>query len=280
LSFLQNTANLVDPSDSFRNNLRNLTRAIAACFIQQLKNTTVSLNSLTFLFAAIPTVGVYAWIALQSQDTSKFSYLLVGAPLMAIWNGVVFRTGWSLDDEMYYRTLEFAMISRTPMLVVLLGKALAQLAYGIPAGILSLLTMFAITHQMPAVANLPLLSGSVVFILIGLTVISLLFAPVLVLAGGKAGFFNGILPFGVLLSGFVFPVESLPGALKMISYVLPTSWSMTSAWRAIEGSGSTWSVVSGWVMCIVTSAMLFALTYILFKVIEKRIRITGQLGSY
>jgi ABC-2 type transport system permease protein len=267
-------------SGNARQKIANTLNAVGASFIQQLKNTTVNLNSLTFVVGAIPTVAVYAWIALQSHDLARISYLMVGAPLMSIWNGVVFRTGWSLDNEMGQRTLEFALISKTPMLVVLFGKALAQLAYGIPVGIISLLAMYLITHQIPNVASPWLLMVSLIFILIGLAVVSLLFAPVLVLAGGRAGFFNGILPFGVILSGFVFPADRLPLVLKELALVLPTSWAMSSVWRSIDGSGSTWTIVTGWLMCLVTSVILFVLTYVLFRVIEKRMRVTGSMGSY
>jgi ABC-type multidrug transport system permease subunit len=263
-----------------KNNLRNILRAIFASFMQQLKNTSFNVGSLNYSIGAISSIIVYSWIANQTQDQSRISYLLAGAPFMAIWSGVAFRTGWSLDSEIGYNTLEFALISRTPMVVILFGKALAQLAYAIPVGALSLLVMSLLTHHPPAAANLPLFLVSVFFILAGVAVVSLVFAPILVLVGGRAGFFNGILPFGIILSGFVFPPESLPLVFRVISWIMPTSWAMSGAWQSIKGPESVWTVIFAWIMCILASLFLFIVTIFLFRKIEDRIRITGRLGSY
>jgi ABC-2 type transport system permease protein len=265
---------------SLKNRARNLLRALAASFIQQLKNTSFNVGSLNYSIGAISSIIVYSWIANQTQDLSRINYLLAGAPFMAIWSGVAFRTGWSLDSEIGYNTLEFALISRTPMVVVLMGKALAQLAYALPVGVLSLILMSLLTHHPPAAANLPLFLISICFILTGIAIVSLVFAPVLVLFGGRAGFFNGILPFGIILSGFVFPPENLPLVFRVISWIMPTSWAMSGAWQSIKGPDSVWPVIFTWLMCILTSFLLFVITVYLFKKIEDRIRISGRLGTY
>jgi ABC-2 type transport system permease protein len=258
----------------------NELRAMMASLSQEWKTTATGFSSLAFLLEAVPMVAVFAWIAKQSDDPSVLAYMVVGAPLVVIWNGVLFRVGRSLINELAGRTLEFTMISRTPVMVMLLGKAVAQIAYGILTGIVTLLVMFLVIRQLPEVASIPLLLISLVFVIFGLTMTSLLVAPVMVLVGGRAGFYNAIMPFGIVLSAFLFPVNRLPIALQVMARLLPMSWAMDGVWQSIRGPESFWPVVLTWALCIVSSAVIFGATHLLFRVVEKRIRITGVLSTY
>jgi ABC-type polysaccharide/polyol phosphate export permease len=251
-----------------------------ASFGKEWKTTATVFSSLAFLLEAVPMVAVIAWIANQSDDPSVLTYMVVGAPLVVVWNGVLFRVGGSLINELSGRTLEFAMISRTPVMVMLLGKAVAQIVYGILTGVVTLLVMFLVARQLPEVANIPLLLVSLVFVIVGLTVTSLLVTPIMVLVGGRAGSYNAIMPLGVVLSAFLFPVDRLPIVLEVIARMLPMSWAMESVWQSIQGPESLWSVFGTWALCIATSVGLFGAAYLLFKVVERRIRITGVLSTY
>jgi ABC-type polysaccharide/polyol phosphate export permease len=260
--------------------IMNNMRAVMAAFSQQWKAMFTSITSLSFLISAVPTVAVLAWIAIRSNNQQVLTYLLVGAPLGGIWSGMVFRIGWSLTDELHAHTLEFAMISQTPMALVMFGKSLAQLVYAIPTGIVSLITMLLVTRQVPMIADLPLLIVSLFFVLIALIITSLLFAPLMVVVGGQAGFFNAILPLGILINGFMFPIERLPLALETVARMLPLSWAMSGVWQSINGTGTLTSALGAWGLCILTSAGLLGVTYLMFKVVIKRIRVTGVLGTY
>lgn len=257
-----------------------LLRAIIAAFVQQWKQTATSIWNLSFLIGSVPTVAVIAWVAIQSDNPDVVTYLLVGAPLIGVWNGVIFRVGWSLNRELTGRTLEFAIISRTPMMLVMLGKSLAELVYGIPTGIVALITMLIVIRQVPVVADVSLLLVSLVFIVIGLAMTSLLLAPLMVLVGGRAGFFNAIMALGVMVGGFLFPIDQLPLGLEIIARLLPTSWAMAGIWQSIAGVESAWSIITAWGACLLTSAILLAITYLMFRAVEKRIRITGVLTAY
>lgn len=255
-------------------------RAILAAFLQQWKEVVNSIMNLAYFFGAIPTVAVIAWVGLKSGNSDVLTYLLVGAPLIHVWNGVILRVGWSLSDEMYGRTMEFTLTSRTPLMMVMLGKSLAHLVYGLPTGIVSLLTMLIIVRQVPSVADIPSLLVSFLFILLGLAVFSLLMAPLMVLVGGRAGFFNVFMSLGVMISGFLFPIDRLHSWLTAVARALPTSWAMDGIWQSITGYQSYWSIIYAWGMCILVSAFILGVTYLMFRAVEKRIRVTGVLGVY
>ncbi len=254
-------------------------RAIFAAFIQHWKTTTSSFWSLSFLIGILPQVAVFGWMASKNPDASVYSYLIIGAPLMAVWQSVFFGISTSLNSEIRNGTIEFAMISRTSMLVVLFGKSLAMMVFGIPVGLLSASIMMIITRQGPEIASYPYAILSIVIIFIGLAVTALVMAPVMALTRGNySGMYVPLLPLIMTFSGFLFPVASLPRGLEIASRIIPSSWAMDSVLQAIKGPDSFWAVASGWVYCLLLAVFLMIVTFLLFKVVEKRIRITGLMA--
>ena len=257
----------------------SIIRAVFAAFIQHWKTTTANFWSLSFFIASVPQVAIYAWIAVQNPNPGILSYLIIGAPLMAIWHSVFFGISASLNSEIRNGTIEFTMISRTSILAVLFGKAVAMMVFGIPVGIFSLIVMFAVARQAPQIASYPYALVSVVFIFIGLAATGLLVAPIMALTRGRmSGMYTPLIPIIVTLSGFLFPISSLPEGLRIVSRILPSSWAMDSVLQAIKGPNSLWALVSGWVYCMLFSAILLVLTFILFKMVEKRLRIAGLMS--
>src|SRR3989304_45206 len=79
-----------------------------------------------------------AWIVYQSGALETLAFVAVGVALISIWTGVLTLGGWSLESELYSKTLDFTLISRSPMSLILFSKTLAQAFYEIPNGIVSL----------------------------------------------------------------------------------------------------------------------------------------------
>jgi ABC-2 type transport system permease protein len=258
----------------------NNLRAIFAAARQHWKNTTSNFWSLSFLIGALPQIAVFAWVSVQTPDRSILSYLIVGGPLMAIWQSVYFGISSSLNGEIRNGTIDFSMISHTSMLVVLFGKALAMMVFGIPVGIFSAALMLIVAREAPQIASYPLVFISVFFIFINMAVTGLFMAPITALARGRnAGMFAPIMSLIIALSGYLYPVTGLPQGLQIVSRILPTTWGMDSVLQAVKGPDSFWAVASGWVYGLLISAGLMTFTYFMFKQVEKRLRITG-LSSY
>jgi ABC-type multidrug transport system permease subunit len=252
---------------------------IGPTILKEWKSQSVS-TSLFYKFINDGTRGVaLAWIVYQSGNFGALAYLCIGVALIAMWSGSVANSGWSLADEIYSRTMEFTLISRTSIPVILFSKILAQIAFEIPSGIVSIACVLAVARQIPAIASPGLLIPSLVLTVGGLAVLSLFLAALVVLVGGRAGFFMGIVPFGAVLSGFILPVDQLPYGLEALARLMPTSWAMDSVWLSIREGGSFWTVLQGWGMAVLLIAVWFTFTYYLCGVVEKRIRIKGTLGA-
>lgn len=258
----------------------NQLRALWASVVQQWKQISFSFGDMGFFLATIPMAIVYTWIALRKGDTGVLAYLSIGLPLMTVWSGVAFRIGYTLNSELSNQVLQFVYISRTPVIVVSLGKALAQVLWGLPTGITSYLVIFIMTRTVPNISSPVALMISLFFVIIGITVASLFFSPMMVLVGGRGGFFNTIIPFGLVLSGFLFPIDRLPVGLMVIARLMPTSWAMEGVRLSLK-AGSTWAeILESWGLCILTSIFLGVVTYTMFRIVEWRIRVTGTRDFY
>jgi ABC-2 type transport system permease protein len=259
--------------------LRNGWMAVWAACWTHWKTTTSTLWSLSFLISSVPIVAVWGWIAIQTPDRSVLSYLMVGAPLMAIWHSVFYGIVGSLRGEINYRTIEFNMISRTSVLTVLFGRAMAMMTFGVPAGIVAVATMLIVARQAPEIASYPWLFSSIVFVFLGLTVTGMFLAPISALTNRyHGGMFSPLIPIITVLCGFVFPVSELPAGLAVLAHFLPSTWAMESALQAIRGPESTWAVLSGWLICLAVGAGMLVVTFFLYKMVEKRLRITGLIS--
>lgn len=256
--------------------------AMYASAIQQWKQISFTGGNLSFHLATIPMVAVFTWIAMQRGDPEVISYLLVGLPMMTVWSGVAFRIGYTLTIELSNQVLQFVYISQTPVIVVSLGKALAQVIWGLPTGLISFFVVYFMTGTSLQIANPGFFIFSLVLVVIGIAVASLFFSPMMVLVGGRAGFFNTIIPFGLVLTGFVFPVDRLPPVLEVMARCMPTSWAMEAVRLSISGDvPATWfGMVTAWGISILASIGLAGVTYLMFRAVEQRIRITGTRDFY
>ena len=258
----------------------NQIRATYASAVQQWHQLTFGSSNLTFHAATIPMAAVLAWIAMQRGDASVLSYLLIGLPLMTIWGGVAFRIGYTLTTEIGNQILQFVYISRTPVIFVALGKALAQVIWGLPTGLVSFGVVYLVTRTPLHVEHVGPLIVSLILVIVGMAIASLFFSPLMVLVGGRGGFFNTVIPFGLVLSGFVFPVDRLPIVLQVLARLVPTSWAMDAVWLSIKGTESAGPLLSAWGMCILTSFTLSGITYLMFRGVEKKLRMTGTRDYY
>jgi len=84
----------------------------------------------------------------------------------------------------------------------------------------------------------------------------------------------------VACSGFLYPIGILPAALQVIARGLPTSWAMESVIMATTGSGSTWEIVIRWVIALALAVVYLFIMQLLFRLVERRVRVTAALTTF
>ncbi|MBM4406893.1 MAG: hypothetical protein FJ039_12115 [Chloroflexi bacterium] len=184
--------------------------ALRGAFLQQARSIKGISDWLFSLASSVGTVAVLAWIAGKSNSEVVLAYIALGSFMYAIWQRGVFDVGWSLADEMRAGTFEYSVLSRSESSLIMLGKALAHMTRGFMSGAVAFFLVLLITHHLLSVADLLMLLISVTIAIFALIAGSFLFAPLMVLASGRGGFFNIFIAFGGAFSGFYYPVARLP----------------------------------------------------------------------
>ena len=253
--------------------------AIRAAFIHQWHLTTSGGRFLSFLGTTIWVVAL-AWFAHESGDSAIMTYLALGAFMMVVWNFSVFRMGWSLRGEIVQATLEPMLLSRTPIMFILVGKILSIALFASLIGLGSTVLFMALSAHTVQVLDPLLLLGSLGVAIVATTSVGFLSAPWSVISGGRDTYFEAVRPFVMVFSGFVYPVASFAPVVKPVAWLLPTSWAMGGLLSSVEGGRFYGSTVEHWGLALATSATYLVLTFLLFIVVEKRVRATGVLGTY
>ena len=261
-----------------RGALSNL-RAVRACFRQQWRLVFTPYDiSFPVLTALAPAIGA-GWVVGNSGNPLAVSYVFVGAALMALWTLGVFYTGWTLASEHYQGTLDLLMTTRTPVFLVILGKALAILAWQLPASVVSFFVVLAFSGGITPVAQPGLLFISGVLAVFAVVAFSFIFAPIGFLAGARNGFFTAFMPLGAAVSGFLYPIGVLPDALEAFARCLPSAWAMESVVRSVNGS-PTDRIFTDWAVAVALIVTYLVATAWLFRLAEARVRVTGNLSRF
>jgi ABC-2 type transport system permease protein len=254
-------------------------RAVWASFAQQWKQMFFLESIASPIIGALGPAIIVGWVAGRSGNVTAMAYVFIGASLSMMWNTGIFRTGRSLAAEHVAGTLDLLMTTRTPLPVLMFGKALAVIAFGAINGLVTFAVVLAFTQHVPAIDNVGLFLVAAVVALLTVVVSSFLFAPLSYLVGVRSGFFNAIMPFGAVVSGFLYPIDVLPGWLEVVARCLPTAWAMEAAVHAIETSASDLRVLADLSVALGLCVALLAASYWLFLKAERRVRVTGDLGA-
>jgi ABC-type transport system involved in multi-copper enzyme maturation permease subunit len=253
-------------------------RAMRHSFHQQWRMTfTLYDMSFPILTALAPAIGA-GWVVGQSGNPVAVSYVFVGAALMAMWTLGVFYTGWALANEHYQGTLDLLMTTRTPVVLVVFGKALAILAWQMPASVISFLVVLAFSGG-AEVSEPALLFASGVLATVAVVAFSFIFAPIGYLTGMRNGWFAALMPLGAAVSGFLYPIGLLPTGLEAVAKLIPSSWAMEAVVRSVNGAPMA-EVFTDWAVTLLLVFCYLAATVGLFRLAENSARRTGYLARF
>ena len=253
--------------------------AVRGAFVMQWKWMAGLTTYLGFVWT-LPYVVAMGWIARKSEDPGIIVYIAVGAFMMVAWNACVFRMGLSLRDEAIQRTLDFNLISRTPLLLILLGKILA---IAVPIlGFTGTVVVMLFSSQVAVIALSPSSLISVLATVLAVVAVGFIFAPLSLLVGGESGYyyFDVLLPLIPIFSGFFYPVALMAPELQVLGQALPTYWAMDALLISVGIEGMAQSMLHAWILTLAESALYVGITAFLFVRVEARMRNSGSLGVH
>ncbi len=150
-------------------------------------------------------------------------------------------TAISLTREKETGTMEALLVSPLRPWEIIAGKVLPYLAIGF-GSVLLVLVEARVVFNVPVRGNIALLLlEGLLYVLVSLAFGILISARTSSQRIAMMGVFLTTLLPNILLSGFIFPLESMPAVLRWISYVIPGRWFVTIA-RGImlKGIGLTY----------------------------------------
>lgn len=260
--------------------MRAYRHALAAAFRQQWREQLTLRGSAAPMLSAVALAIGVGWIVGKSDNPTALSHVFVGVPLMSLWQMGVFRTGWTLESERFQGTLDLILTTLTPVYIVVFAKTLAIMAAQTVSAIIALLILFAFAGEFLSLGEAHVVVISGLLAVGGVIATSFVFSPFLFLVGGRGGFFNAIMPLGTVLSGFLYPIGLLPASLEVVARLLPTAWAMEAVVRTTRGTATGWEIATDWLVAGTLICGYLALSAVLFRVAEKRVRVSGSLGVF
>jgi ABC-2 type transport system permease protein len=138
-------------------------------------------------------------------------------------------TAISLTREKETGTLETLLVSPLRPWQIVLGKVLPYLLIGF-VSVIGVIVEARLVFKVPLLGSLPLLlAEGLLFILVSLSLGILISARTSSQRVAMFGALVGTMLPTMLLSGFIFPLESMPWPLQAVSLVVPARWFVTVA---------------------------------------------------
>ena len=150
-------------------------------------------------------------------------------------------TAISLSREKERGTLEILLVSPLHPWQIILGKVMPYLLLALGNVVTALLAAWAVFH-VPFRGSLTLLLfASILYSMVGLALGVLIAAVTSSQRAAMLGALVGTMLPNTLLSGMIFPIASLPGWLRPVTYIVPARWFIViSRGIMLEGVGVTY----------------------------------------
>ena len=209
-------AQLLIIADATEPNTGSIVAAYAAQVVQEYEQTQL---------AGGRTVAIVPDVRMRFNPTRESSNLFVPG-LMAFVLTIVssLMTAISLTREKETGTLEALLVSPLRPWQIITGKVAPYIAVGF-VSVIGVLAEARLVFNVPLRGSLTLLlAEGLLFILVSLSLGILISARTSSQRVAMMGALIGTMLPTLLLSGFIFPIESMPSPLRAISYIVPARW--------------------------------------------------------
>ena len=214
----------------------------------------------------------------RGSDQENFvSYVVLGAGLMAIWSCICFSSAGDIDRERYSGTLALIFAAPAGFAAIITGKILGNTVLSLTSLILSLIAAVGI-YRVPIRLASPGYFLVALLALVGsFVVISSVMACLLTLSRRTSLYMNCIeIPF-ILLCGFSFPVDVLPGWLQPVSRALSPTWAIELLRMAVSGVNDAGLFGRNLLILLALSGVYTLFSVWLYGRIQRQVRINASL---
>lgn len=245
----------------------------------EMSNKMRVINAFTYLgWLVYPLIiAILGLLILAHGSAAKTAYAILGGGLIGYWGLAYQEGGNEIQNERWSGTLEQVMACPTPLAVIVVGKIASSLLFGLLSFIPTVLAAYFLWHvslqgvdPLPFVVSFGVLTFSFFSVAIAL-------APLYAMWRWSNALINGFEIGLFALCGFMFPVSQLPQWLQAFSALLAPAWATRSLYAATGQSyGHDYLLWCG--IAIAISCGYLVISWFLFRLVDVRARVTGQLA--
>jgi ABC-2 type transport system permease protein len=237
-----------------------------------------------FRFIILLSPLVYATIAFFVYGTASpekiVNYVVLGSGFMSLWSSIVYSSASDINRERFYGTLELIFVAPVSFSIVLIGKIVANTLLGFLSMIISYVYLIGLFQIESTIHHPFLFLGSLLFVLISLSVFSFSLALIFTLSRQAEALMNFIEYPIYLVCGFLFPIAVLPAWVTPISYLLPPTWAIELLRHTLDVQATLGSIAP-FAFGLLALILLYAIIgFGCYQAVEKKARINGKLGVY
>ena len=258
-------------------------RATAAAFKQQATHFFVDPQWIIPSLIAPFVFTVVALMLYKNVEGPIVLYAVLGGGILGMWGNTLYSSGWSINFDRMNGTIEALMVSPTPLMQVVAGRAIWNALVGlINAGLVFLIAILA--FQAPSELSDPVLFFfTLMLTLLSLSALGITLSAFFVMTRSSTVLMQ-IIEYPLYVAcGALVPLSLLPEWSRPISYVLAPSWGV-DALKLSAGLTGSQGVNIGWAGDCMTMTLLslayLGIAVLLFRKLEKKVRVDGTLGRY
>jgi ABC-2 type transport system permease protein len=235
-----------------------------------------------------PFVFTTVALTLFKDSTGPFGlYAVLGGGMMGMWGNTIYASGFAIEFERWQGTLEEIIAAPSNLMHVITGRAISNAFFGLTNMVAILLIAAGGFRVSLGIADPLMFTVALLLTLLSVSALGLIFASAFVLSRSTQALTNGLETPLYIVSGSMFPIALLPFWIHPAAYILGPTWGVDALRLATSAdyvSQSFWSGMSPSmaifldlaVMVLITAAYVAIATF-LFKLVEKRARLTGTL---
>jgi len=229
------------------------------------------------LFPAIFTaVGMYV-LSRPGSTTTQLAYGVLGGGLIGYWGVAYLDGGNGIQDERWNGTLEQIFAVPTPLWVIILGKIVGSLLFGLLAFLPTVALAYFGFHAVLPSIDAGRMTISLAVLTFTFFAIAITLTPLFALWRWAFSMLNGFELGVYVLCGFMFPVAILSPWAQGIAGFLGPTWAVRAIYATTTQSGSH-DYLLWWAIAVGLSLLYMAGAVLLYEVVQRRARESGDLA--
>jgi ABC-2 type transport system permease protein len=217
------------------------------------------------------------------RDASIVLYAVLGGGILGMWSNSLRASGFSINYDRMVGTLESLMVTPTPLMEVIAGRAIWNALIGLLNSLLVFILAEVVFQTSIRLADPLMFFIALAIILLSLSTIGLFLAAFFVFTRASS-VLTQILELPIfIISGAMIPINLMPSWSWPLSFTFGPFWGV-DALQIAAGVSSTSPIPVGYagdlLILFAITAVYLTLTWMLFKKMDGKARESGSLGRY